>query len=200
MINFLSQLVSYIVVLIFLAVLFELIMPNKAFKRYVQLIFGLLLILALLSPLARIIGHQFYEMDLFTFYSEAESLPGLDEIMKRGSELEDENISAALDILQENITEELDKLVRERFDKKIVESRVIFKEKEEGLDLGKIKTLHISVKPYSEDMIEPVEKINLNNTEGGKKDFTFLEKEIAGWVSSYLSLQKEQVEVEVLKK
>lgn len=203
MINFLSSLVSYLVLLIFLAILFELIMPQKSFKRYVQMIFGLLLILAIISPLARVRGVELDSSNVFSFY-ESGGLPPLEQIMEWGKEMEQENTSQTLIILEKNITKEVDRLLKERFDMKVEQSEIKFRERLEEADFGSIRLLRLYVAPNRENGIEPVERINIAESNDldhrieEESNYAQLEREIKDWVKAYLSLDEEQVEIIVL--
>ncbi|MGG1573685.1 stage III sporulation protein AF [Fictibacillus sp. NRS-1165] len=75
--NFLTDWISNIVLIILLAVIVDLLIPNSSFQKYIKMVVGLLLILAILNPILKIAGsnvdkvfeaigveHQFNESDI----------------------------------------------------------------------------------------------------------------------------------------
>ncbi|MED2972610.1 stage III sporulation protein AF [Fictibacillus sp. B-59209] len=54
--NFLTDWISNIVLIILLAVIVDLLIPNSSFQKYIKMVVGLLLILAILNPMLKIAG------------------------------------------------------------------------------------------------------------------------------------------------
>lgn len=94
MITWLSEWLKDIIAVIMLAVLVELILPNKSMQRYARLVIGLLILLTILSPILRLLqgdfntrlnnGIQLWE-DSASKYEV--KMPTLDDITKKAAQL-----------------------------------------------------------------------------------------------------------------
>lgn len=54
--EFLTDWISNIVLIILLSVIVDLLLPNNGFQKYIKMVVGLLLILAILNPLLKVAG------------------------------------------------------------------------------------------------------------------------------------------------
>jgi stage III sporulation protein AF len=119
MIEVLGNLVRYIVILIFLAALLEMLLPQGVFRRYLRMFVGVLLIFTLLTPLQSIMRiAPYWEVPVI---SEIQSTEELGLILQRGDELYRSNIKSAMDDYHSRIFKMLEKELAREFSLKLVE-------------------------------------------------------------------------------
>ncbi|GGH79554.1 stage III sporulation protein AF [Pullulanibacillus pueri] len=84
-----SSWISQIVLLILLAIVLELLLPNDSFQKYVKLVIGLVLIVALLSPIMKVL-HMPIDHILSEFSKPDDDDPLKNSINQYKSEIEDD--------------------------------------------------------------------------------------------------------------
>ncbi|MFD2170909.1 stage III sporulation protein AF [Tumebacillus lipolyticus] len=145
MIDFLSEWMRGLILIIFLAVVLDMILPNNAMQRYVKLVMGLLIILLMLSPLLKLYGTSVYEMD-FTlekmFAKEGGEMKSLDEIAQKGALLQEQQANNALEQWKAMVAENVKKSVEGKHEVAVdaVELEVTKSEKAEPFSIE-----HLSV-------------------------------------------------------
>lgn len=145
MIDFLSEWMRGLILIIFLAVVLDMILPNNAMQRYVKLVMGLLIILLMLSPLLKLYGTSVYEMD-FTlekmFAKEGGEMKSLDEIAQKGALLQEQQANNALEQWKAMVAESVKKSVEGKHEVAVdaVELEVTKSEKAEPFSIE-----HLSV-------------------------------------------------------
>lgn len=110
MIGWLSDWLRDIIAVILLAVLVELLLPNKAMQRYARLVVGLFILLTLLSPILRLIQEDFGDrldagMQLWNERSMERKvqMPSLEEIAGRAEELQERRALEALQLTKRTL-------------------------------------------------------------------------------------------------
>jgi len=159
------------------------------------MIFGLIVILALLSPISRVTGYSLDNINIFSFYETSNLMPTLEEVLKWGEELENDNYQLALEMVKEGLYNEINVLLKEKFDKEIVD--IQFK-----IDKGTSKEIdHITLilKPCASGLVQPVEKVDFKSSDNGEANNDIDREKIKNWLCSHLELSENQVEVIVLK-
>jgi len=63
MIEFLSDWMRGLILIIFLAVFLDMVLPNEKMQRYSRVVMGLLVILMMMNPVLKLFGTSIYEMD-----------------------------------------------------------------------------------------------------------------------------------------
>lgn len=102
MIGWLSDWLRDIIAVILLAVLVELLLPNKAMQRYARLVVGLFILLTLLSPVLRLIQEDVgdrLEAGMRLWDERAMErkvqMPSLEEIQRRANEMQEQRTAEA---------------------------------------------------------------------------------------------------------
>lgn len=103
MIGWLSDWLRDIIAVILLAVLVELLLPNKAMQRYARLVVGLFILLTILSPILKLMQTNISDrldagMELWDERSMTRDIkmPSLDEIQRRAEDIQTQrNVEAA---------------------------------------------------------------------------------------------------------
>lgn len=116
MMTFLSDWLRGLILVIFLAVILDMILPNNAMQRYAKMVMGLLIILLMLSPILKLSGKSVSEMDftldsLLTGGQHKANLPTLDQINAQGEELRQQNAGLTTEAWKAGITENVKQIV-----------------------------------------------------------------------------------------
>lgn len=116
MMAFLSEWLRGLILVIFLAVILDMILPNNAMQRYAKLVMGLLIILIMLTPVLKLSGHSLTEMDfsldtLLTGGQDQSQLPTLDQINQQGEKLREQNEGLTTEAWKASISERVKQIV-----------------------------------------------------------------------------------------
>jgi len=158
MIEVLGNLVRYIVILIFLAALLEMLLPQGVFRRYLRMFVGVLLIFTLLTPLQSIMRiAPYWEVPVM---SEIQSTEELGLILQRGDELYRSNIKSAMDDYHSRIFKMLEKELAREFSLKLVELELAVEENPDSSGFGSLESIFAVAKELDE---------TVSQTKGGGK-------------------------------
>lgn len=130
MMEFLSEWMRGLILIIFLAVVLDMILPNNAMQRYVKLVMGLLIILLMLSPVLKLYGTSVYELDfaLDKFLSKegVGNMKSLDEITAEGQLLQEQQASTTVEQWKAMVSENVKQTVENGYGVRVdsVEMRV----------------------------------------------------------------------------
>ncbi|PWK11502.1 stage III sporulation protein AF [Tumebacillus permanentifrigoris] len=116
MMTFLSDWLRGLILVIFLAVILDMILPNNAMQRYAKLVMGLLIILLMLSPILKLSGKSIYQMDftldsLLTGGQHKANLPTLEQINAQGEQLRQQNQGLTAEAWKAGITQNVKQIV-----------------------------------------------------------------------------------------
>lgn len=216
MIDLISSLVRYIVILLFLTVLLEMILPQGTFRRYLRVLVGILLIFTVLTPLQKIM-HIAPLWNEDAIFSEAGTdSNSLEKIIAEGEALSEENIGLALQNYRSNIFTLLENELANKFDKKLIQldliinedpanekfgiveklSAIVHENKEKEIN-ETIKVQKVSIKIHQTDKKEELLPVNSTQTEDteSREEEGVIEKHLA----SFLQLSAENVKVKILQ-
>lgn len=118
MLAWLGEWLSSIVVVVLLAIVVELVLPNSKMLRYSRLVVGLILMLTMLNPILQIFQSDFQDKLTASFSlwekelaSSERSMPSIDDITKEAEHLKEVRQEAAVDMtrasLEQAILQEL---------------------------------------------------------------------------------------------
>ncbi|WNF37822.1 stage III sporulation protein AF [Bacillaceae bacterium IKA-2] len=172
--QFLTDWISNIILLILLATILELLLPNSSLQRYVKMVVGLLLLMVILNPLFSILSKDadswIDSIDLTTQFDESE-LDFLIESKKK------EIQRAQLAYISEQVAVQLKRQVEEemitKFEKEIKEVTVVLSDfLDEDDYLNSITNVFIHLKAIPNDqqlvrneIVEAVSLVTINTTE-----------------------------------
>lgn len=115
MMEFLSEWMRGLILIIFLAVVLDMILPNNAMQRYVKLVMGLLIILLMLSPVLKLYGTSVYELDFaldkFLTQEGVGTMKSIDEITAQGQRLQEQQASTTVDQWKAMVSENVKQTV-----------------------------------------------------------------------------------------
>lgn len=110
MLAWLGEWLQSIVVVVLLAIVVELVLPNSKMLRYSRLVVGLILLLTMLNPILQIFQVDFQDKLNASFSlwekqmkSEQSGMPSLEQITQDGNQLKQQREKAALDVTRASL-------------------------------------------------------------------------------------------------
>ncbi len=159
--QFLTEWISNIILLILLATILELLLPNSSLQRYVKMVVGLLLLVIILSPLLSILSK-----DVDSWVSSIGIVNQIQEKdIQNSVEIKKREIQRAqLAYISEQVAVQLKRQVEEelvhRFDKEVVDVHVALDDFLEEEDyLNSIKQVSIYLRGSKSDVVSDNESI-----------------------------------------
>ncbi|MGI5875399.1 MAG: stage III sporulation protein AF [Dethiobacteria bacterium] len=217
MIDFLGNLVKYIVVLIFLATLLEMLLPQGEFRRYLRMLVGILLILTILTPLQRIMNIEPY-LELPTIFSEQVEGEDLSAILDGGKKMQDSCFSAAIGAYRSHIYQMLEGVLLDNFAQELLQLDLVVEEDPRNNDFGTLRSIYAVTRESKDSDKEKVAEkqeeisisINVFKKEGSPLDENGYENRVAdvvyrdkaekirSYLANYFQLSSDNVEVKVI--
>ena len=140
MIGFIKQWVVNIVALALFIVIVEMLVPAGEIKKFIRLVTGTILVIAIISPLTELYGKG---IDIGGLQmSNSMDLDKL-QIEKESKLLEEEQMKQTVEVYRQKITEQIELAAME--DEKVKEARadIIFNEDYNSKDFGEIKRIYL---------------------------------------------------------
>lgn len=144
MIDFIRQWVINIVTLVLFIVMFEMLLPTGKMKKYVGLVTGTILIIAIISPLLGLFGKGTDFTALQTLNSN--SLNRL-QVEKDSKLLKEEQMKQIVEVYRQKIIEEMEQNAEEVEGVKQAKADVIFNEDYNSKTFGEIKRAYLEITP-----------------------------------------------------
>lgn len=164
-VNFISSWLKDIVVIFIIIFIAELIMPKGNMKRYIDLIIGLLIIIVIISPFARLVNYDFNINNMVDNYTKAENLE--DNLENDYSMDQEEQIEK---LFKEKLKNQIIYLIEESWEYKVAD--VYIELEKTKMDYEDIKSIKISLYKEKEEKqknnneeivsIEKVPKVEVN--------------------------------------
>ncbi len=151
MIEFVKQWVINIVALVLFIVMFEMLLPNGKMKKYINLVTGTILIIAIISPLTGLLGKNTDITAIQVLNSN--NLERL-EVEKESKVLEEEQMKQIVDVYRDKIIEQLEQNAEEVKGVKQAYADVIFNEDYNSKNFGEIKRAYIEIVPETKSTKE----------------------------------------------
>lgn len=148
MIDFTKQWVINIVTLVLFIVMFEMLLPTGRMKKYVGLVTGTILIIAIISPLISLLDRNIDFMALQT--SNSNALDRL-QVEKESKLLEEEQMKQIVEVYRQKIIEQLEQNAKEVDGVKQAKADIIFNEDYNSKTFGEIKRAYLEITPEGGD-------------------------------------------------
>ena len=155
MVGFIKQWVVNIVALALFIVIVEMLVPTGEIKKFIRLVTGTILVIAIISPLTELYGKG---IDIGGLQmSNSMDLDKL-QIEKESKLLEEEQMKQTVEVYRQKITEQIELAAME--DEKVKEARadIIFNEDYNSKDFGEIKRIYLEVDSEEEGAAPEAEK------------------------------------------
>lgn len=172
-VNFISLWLKDIVVLFIIIFISELIMPKGNMKRYINLIIGLLIIITIVAPLAKLMDYNFNINNIVDNYTKIEELE-LD-ISNDFSNEQDDQIER---LFKDRLKNQIIYLIEENSEYQVFNIDIELENTKK--DYENIKFIDILLEEASQEenndkesniSIEKVSKVEINKNEEDKSDF-----------------------------
>lgn len=144
MISFLKNWALSIVTLVLFLLLVEIMMPSGSTKKFVNLVAGFILMLAIIRPVTELFTKDIRISE--TFYIDSSFLDR-SEISRRSSKLEDEQRQQVLNLYRERLLERIEQAVMETEGVGKARADVIINEDYESGRFGEVKRVYLELYP-----------------------------------------------------
>ncbi|MGI6778079.1 MAG: stage III sporulation protein AF [Acetivibrionales bacterium] len=213
MVEFLKHWVLNIIALVMLIVLLEIIIPSGKTKKFVHLISGFILIIAIISPLLDLLAGDISVKD---FEISTRYFIDRKEIEKKSRVLEDKHMKQITELYRKKIIEQIEQGAKQIDGIVHADGDVIINEDYKSSSFGEIKRVYLHVKLEPEEQGDrPVteiktEKIKIEGRGSSGKDNEDKEKmsgkeeknnvikeKVEDKISEALAIQKENIAVTI---
>lgn len=206
MIAFLSNWLKEIILLILIATFMDLLLPNRSMERYVKLVMGLVIILAILAPIISLLNKNvdWSNLSLTDGAHLSREMTSLESIHASGEELIETQDRLVIEETERRIAEKIAAEIDEEFEVTVLERHVMMEQASEKQMGIKQVTLTISPKILPKNRkgasqpIQPVtlvEPIVIDSTSESSpsalKGESQQQSELAQKISRYLQKQWE---------
>ncbi len=173
-----GELIRYIVILIFLAALLEMILPQGVFRRYLRVFMGILLILTLLNPIQKIMRiASSWEMPVIEGIENMEHNQGLSLILERGERMYRDNMAQVPQEYHQRIHQLLETELAREFSQRLVQLEIGMEENSHDRDFGVLTDIAVVTRDLQPAEIsnteEKVEKVKVSVDVMGEKGSLF---------------------------
>lgn len=185
MMQWISDWLREIVLVILLAAFIDLMLPNSTMQRYVKVVISLFILLTILSPIIELFKSDLEFVDWQEQAVEIDTIQPLDSILKKGEEMRLNNEQHSVQFVESQMAEMMKKDLETEFPGKIRKVDVMTHINAEKNTL-EIKAVEVTLIPEEEqteggnssadsmksiELVEPViVEINVSDTEKGDSD------------------------------
>ncbi|PTX53920.1 stage III sporulation protein AF [Melghirimyces profundicolus] len=211
----LSGWLKQIVILVLVATFIDLLLPNNSMERYVKLVMGLLIIMAILSPLFQLVRQDLNLTNLaFEQAGNEESrLASLSAIRQNSEKLKNQRERMVREEAEKRMARMIGSKLEAAFDLEVVQARVKI-QKGQTKGSPEIDEVFLTVIPEGEKKdtpaIQPVDEVDPVTIGGSRKqngqprdkpsaEEKAWRKKITRFLRNALQLKDEQIKVEILE-
>ncbi|MCG8401262.1 MAG: stage III sporulation protein AF [Firmicutes bacterium] len=207
--DILRQLIQTIAVIVVLAVFLEMLLPRGDMRRYVKMVMGLLIIVAVLQTVADTVNSDLLqEIPDITHSADSYEPVSLDQIMAAGRSLTESNREAAAQKYSAGVAQQVLSLAGLNPDVNAVDARVLVETDTSAINsITLVFTLHdgdasVPGGMEAESGVQPVIIDTVGPDDGEENNIQPTENEIksasrvASLVADFYSLRRDQVQVE----
>lgn len=200
MMAFLEKWVFNIVVLTIFIVLLEMLIPSGKTRKYVKLISGFILTIALITPVLEFLGKDF---DFQEFQFSSSNFIDKKEIEEKSKMMSENQMKEIIEVYRQKLIKQLESSSEKIAGKNRVEADVIINEDYTSTEFGAIKRVYIFVsKPEEDKGVKPVatvEKVDISRSEpvAGENDEVDpeLKKSLEDEISRVFQVEQENIVV-----
>lgn len=213
----LRELIQTIIVIVVLAVLVEMLLPNSDMRRYVKMVIGLLIIMAVLQSVAGVVNSRFMQEVPAVTVSDT-GAPPLEDIMAAGEELAAINRDKAEQQYREGLSGQVLALVNMNSEMQAVDARVnidgensdikeitiVFKARDKepagiannGLNITNSENGALDVQPVVVELGEKTAVNEKSQVKGATPEQSKIAAELTGVIAEFYNLKPDQVKYE----
>lgn len=206
--EWLNDWVKQIILLVMVATFFDLLLPNHSMERYVKLVMGLLIILAILSPLFQLMNQDFHlSKVMFALkegWSDKEKTP-FEQIQENIKKLE----KSQNHLIQQQTEKSMEKMMTEQIEKKfaveVVKTKIQTRLNQHQvpeiseIELVARQSVKSEMGPAPIRTVEPVSVVideqGSKHSDALSKEEEKLRQEIANYLEEYWQISSSQIHV-----
>lgn len=145
-----SSWITNILLLILFATILELLLPNSSTHRYVKLVVGLMLLVAMLQPVLSIFQKDPEKlMEQMDMWEEESYEDDLNDIELEKSDIETESLAYISEQVAVQLKEEAQAKLIEEFEKKIMDLKVSFHSLHEQENIDNLESIQVTIQDAS---------------------------------------------------
>lgn len=198
--GFLSEWITNIIVLVLLAGVIELLLPGNQFQSYIKMVIGLLILLAMLSPLFKLLNSDmdqvFQAMDLPAAAKENEIK---NSIEKNKSEIQGAQRAYILEQMAVPMKEKVQEELNKTYELEIVDLQIHTNSGTESLKPEDITGVKVVLANHHESAgVSEVSEVEVSiSKKRGQAEKDGVPEEIVEFLASQWQLDAQQLEVEM---
>ncbi|MDR7072688.1 stage III sporulation protein AF [Fictibacillus barbaricus] len=197
--SFLTEWVTNIIVLVLLAGVIELLLPGNQFQSYIKMVIGLLILLAMLSPIFKILHTNFDQvfkgMDLPAVAKESEIKNSI-EINK--SEIQDTQRAYILKQMAVPLKEQVQEELKKTYGVEIVDLQIQTERNREPLKPEDISGAEVVLAHYKkQEGISEVSEVNVSISNSKKRQQETVPDEIVQFLGKEWELETKHIVVKM---
>jgi stage III sporulation protein AF len=156
-ISFLREWVLNIITLVIFIVLLEILIPSGKMKKYVNLVSGFILLIAIINPFVKLVRK---DIDFKVFYIQNSNYMDRKDIEAKSKVLEEQQLKQITEVYRNKIIRQLEDNVKEIKGIKEVGADVLINEDYTSQSFGEIKRVYLYLKLLgTTDSIKPVTRV-----------------------------------------
>ena len=203
MIEFIKSWVLNIVMLAIFIVLLEILVPSGKIKKFVNLISGFILIIAIINPVLGLINK---DINIDTFFTADSNFIDRTQIEKDSKILNDEQMKQISELYRQKLIKQLEDSSKEVEGVSDASADIIINEDYNSSNFGDIKRAYISLKMDNREnnTVKPIIKIGevqigaeKKPVNQGKKVDSAIRKKVEDKIYSQLGLQKDKLVIQL---
>lgn len=169
MIEWLSSWLKQIILLVLIATFLDLLLPNNAMDRYVKLVMGLLIIMAILSPLLQLIHSNLdlSSLALSDKYENGKQMDSVEQIKERSTNLKKSQEAFVQTEVESSLGQTVTQEITQQFPVEVIQTNVqIQNPKEKNARIKKVQVmarLKPSITQGTSQEMKPVEPVIISN-------------------------------------
>lgn len=198
----LRLLVQNLIIIVILAVLLEMLLPNGEMRRYTKMVMGLMVIVAVVQAVSGITGGSLFgEIEEYTWRSAPDQGKRFD-ILEQGQKINDDNRKKALEQYKKGVERQISALVGVDGKVRLVEADLNIEDDPSKKEFGRIK--EVKLRLGREEGVKTVEPISVmvgekkpGPEQGGEPppELSRAALKAARTVANFYNLSQEQVKV-----
>jgi len=166
MIDFLQGWIINIVTLVILIILLEILIPSGKTKKFVNLISGFILIIAIISPIFELLEG---DIDFKEVQFTSSSFLNREEIKQKGKTLEETEMKQIIEVYRQKINSYVEETAREIKDVTNARADVIINEDYGSENFGEVKRVYLNLTLRSKSETDSAIRIDKINVGGNIK-------------------------------
>jgi stage III sporulation protein AF len=202
MLDALSDIVKNVAIIILLTTFLDMLLPNNSMQRFVKVVMGLFVMVAILTPILNL-----FEGDFELSAWQLSSLPQhkVETVLAQGEELVKIQQEQALVEYKSRLEKQMEALIKLVPNVLFVKCEVALEPVEQIGTLGKIEKVMVWVTPgedtTSPEGIKPVEKVQINIRSENRSSVTkaerdpVMEEKINTIITNYYNLEEQEIEI-----